>query len=324
MNTTRREATKRLVAAALAAIGMPARGQATGEVRLRLLVGYPPGGQADRLGRLAAKGLSEILAVTVVVENRPGANGMIAAEAVARAPADGQTLLVGGGANMTVAPLLDKEARYDPLRDFAPVGRIARVPMVLVTRASLPVSNVKQLLDYARRKPGALTFAAPAANTALAIESLRQAAGVDILIVPYKGTPPVTIDLLAERVDFTMSDVAAVEQHAHSGSLRVIASAGRRRARAFPEVPTMIEQGVAGFEWDTWQAIVAPRHTPADVLARLQRGLSQALAAPELRAALESAGFEPAEDSAEEFWRAVGAELDRNRELVKRLSAILS
>ena len=163
-----------LVATALAA------GQSFPNRPIRIVVAYPPGGQADSVARLTAQKLGEILGGSVIVENRPGGNATIGAELVARAPADGYTLLLGGAANLTIAPALDSQLRYDTLRDFEAVGRVARVPQLLAVRATLPITTVSQLVEYAKQNPGKLTFASPAASNELAIESLKAAAGLDI------------------------------------------------------------------------------------------------------------------------------------------------
>lgn len=316
----RRRSTLKLIACtAISAWATHAAGQPTRAAPVRLLVGYPAGGQTDVIARLLAERLGEFLGAPVIVENRPGANGKIAAEAVARAPADGHMLLVGGAANLTIAPILDADARYDTLRDFVPIGRIARVPMFLVVRESLPVASGMQLLQFARRNPGKLVFASPSAHSQLAIESLKTAQGLDILVAPYKGSAQVTMDLVAGRVDFTMSDAATVDAHVRSGTLRVIASAGATRSQRHRDVPTMIEQGVPDFEWDTWQGLVAPRETPVEVLRRLQQALGRVREAAAFRDALEDLGFLAVEDTPEEFSLLLRAELKRNRDLAKRI-----
>jgi len=268
---------------------------------IRIVVAYPPGGQADSVARLTAQKLGEILGGSVIVENRPGGNATIGAELVARAPADGYTLLLGGAANLTIAPALDSQLRYDTLRDFEAVGRVARVPQLLAVRATLPITTVSQLVEYAKQNPGKLTFASPAASNELAIESLKAAAGLDILVVPYKGTAPAMLDLVAGRVDLTFSDVASLTPHVRSGALRVIANAGAVRAREYRDVPTMAEQGVTSFVWESWQGLVAPMATPADVIGKLQGALKQALADADFSDGLERLGFVPIDESPDRF-----------------------
>lgn len=296
-----------------------ARGQAFPVKPIRLVVGYQAGGQADLIGRLAAKKVGELLGGNVVVENRPGANGMIAAEQVARAPADGHTLLVGGAANLTIAPAVETEIRYDTLRDFAPVGRIARVPMLIVVRAGLSFRTARELIDFARKNPGKLTFGSPAAHPQLAINALQAAEGIEFVVVPYKGSAPVNLDLIAGRLDFAFSDVGSITPHVASGTVRVVAHAGAARSSAFATVPTMIEQGVAGFDWDTWQSIVAPSATPANTLARLRTAVKQMLEAPDFREGLERLGYIPFDEDPEQFTLALKKELERNRELARRI-----
>ena len=281
---------------------------------IRLVVGFPPGGIADVLARLTAQSVGAALGTPMVVENRPGAGGSIAVEAVARAPADGGTLLFTGSSVLSIAPVIETGLRYDPIADFAPIGRVARAPMVLAVPASLPVANLAQLVDHARANPGKLTYVSGVAMAEFAVESLKAAARVDIIDVPYKGNAPGLLDLVAGRVDLLLVDVPAVAQHVSSGAVRVIANTGRTRPRAFAAVPTMIEQGYA-LEFESWQGLLAPSGTPADIVAKLQGALRQAIASPEFRGALESRGFEPIDEPPEAFAAFLKSEIERYRRL---------
>jgi tripartite-type tricarboxylate transporter receptor subunit TctC len=286
---------------------------------MRLIIGYAPGAQSDLIARLVAQKLGELLETSVVVENRPGANGAISAELVARAPADGHTLLLAGGAILAQAPALDSSVRYNALRDFVAIGRIARVPLVLAAHPSVPFSTGSQLIEYARRNPGKLTYGSGAALQQLAIELLKASAQVNIVTVPYKGTGPAIVEVLAGRVDLVLADVAAIAPHARSGSLRMIANAGAVRSRSFPDVPTMAEQGVPDFVWESWQGILVPTGTPVDAVTRLRRALRQALASATFREHLERLGIEPIDEAPEVFPAVLREEVERTRSLVKRV-----
>jgi tripartite-type tricarboxylate transporter receptor subunit TctC len=294
----------------VAAQGLPAK-------TIRLVVAFPPGGQSDLIARLVAQTLGPLLGVSMVVENRSGAGGAIGVEFAARAPADGSTLLLGSASNLTIAPVLDSGLRYDPLRDFAPIGRVARLPLVLLVRAELPVMNVQQLVLYARKHPGTLTYASGAALVQFAIESLKTAADVDILQVPYGGTAPALHEVLAGRIDLLLADVGAIVPYASSGTVRVIANAGQARAHAFPDVPTMIEQGF-DFVFESWQGLLAPSATPAESIARIQDALQRALGSSEFRKALERVGAEPIDESPAAFAPLLRDELERYRRVGRR------
>jgi len=284
---------------------------------VRLVVAFPPGGQSDLIARLLAQTLGALLGASMVVENRSGAGGAIGVEFAARAPADGSTLLLGSASNLTIAPALDRGLRYDPLRDFTPIGRIARAPLVLAVRSGLPVLSASQLVEHARKHPGTLTYASGATLVQFAIEFLKTAARVDILEVPYKGTAPALLDVVAGRVDLLLADVAAVAPHASSGALRVIANAGQTRSHAFPDAPTMIEQGF-DFDFETWHGLLAPGGTSGESIASLQRALRHALASEEFRKGLERLGFEPIDEPPNAFAALLRNELEKYRRLVKR------
>lgn len=313
----RRPILRATAAAALLAAGGHAMAQAFGSSTVRLIVAFAPGGQSDLVARLLARTLSSLIGATIVVENRAGAGGAIGVEFAARANADGSTLLLGSASNLTIGPALESNLRYDPIRDFAPIGRIAHAPLVVAARSGLPVASATELVAMARRQPGALTYASGAALVQFAFESLKNSAGVDLVAVPYKGTAPALLDVVAGRVDLIVADVAAVAPHVNAGTLRVIANAGRTRARAFPRVPTMIEQGF-DFEFESWQGLLAPRATPANVIARLQGALAEAMAADEFIKGLQAIGFEPIDEPPAAFGDTLRSELDRYRRLVRR------
>lgn len=285
---------------------------------VRLVVAFPPGGQSDLVARQVAQSLGELLGVSMVVENRSGAGGAIGVEFAARGPADGSMLLLGSASNLTIGPALDASLPYDPLRDFAPIGRVARLPLVLAVRSGFPVANAKQLVAYARQHPGELTYASGATLIQFALESLKASTGVDILQVPYGGTAPALVDVLAGRVDLLLADVAAVAPHASSGTLRVIANFGQTRSLPFPDIPTMIEQGF-DLDFESWQGLLAPSRMSRDSIARLQGALQKAMASSEFRKGLERLGAEPIDERPAAFEPFLRNELEKYRRLAKRV-----
>ena len=284
---------------------------------VRLIVAFPPGGQSDLIGRLVAQSLGEPLGATVVVENRSGASGAIGVETAARAPADGSALLLGSASNLTIAPALDTGLRYDTMRDFAPIGRVARLPLVLAVRSELPVKNLTQLVEYARQRPGVLTYASGASLVQFAFESLKASAGLDILQIPYTGSAPALQDVVAGRVDLLVADAPAIGPHA-SGAVRVIANAGQTRAHMFPDIPTMVEQGF-DLVFESWQGLLAPKGTPPETIALLQTALQKTLAATEFRNGLERLGAEPIDEPPAAFEPFLRNELEKYRRPVKRV-----
>lgn len=306
------------VCAALALGAMDAFAERYPSKAIHLVVPYPPGGQSDLTARLVAQKLGELLEGTLIVENRPGANGTIGAELVTRAAADGYTLLLGSGGNLTLAPALYPAVRYEAPRDFTPIGRVASVPLVLVARSGLPVEDVAKLLEYARSNPGKLTYGSASALTQVAFESLKTSVGIEIVHVPYKGTAPAVLDVVAGRIDVVVADVAAVAPHVRAGSLRVLANIGAVRSHAFRHVPTMAEQGLPEFVLASWQGLLGPKDLPPDALARLETALRQMQASGQFREALGRLGFEPVQDDAVSFSAFLRDETERFRRVVAR------
>lgn len=284
---------------------------------IRLIVGFPPGAQSDAAARLTAMRLGEILGQPIVVENRSGAVSTIAAEMVAKSPPDGYTVLLGGSSNLAQAPFLFADLRYDPVRDFVPIGRILKVSWMLAVRAKFPATTLAEFLDYARARPGEVTFAVSASGTQLAGAMLTRAANVKVTEVPYKGTAPAVADVLGDRVDFTLADLVAVGPHRHTGTLRFLATTASRRSPLAPDVPTVAEQGFPGFTAFSWSSLVVPRGTPPEVVATLRNALRQALRDPEFRESIERLGFEPIDEDPEEFAAVLKSEIDRFGQLIK-------
>lgn len=288
---------------------------------IRLLVGFGPGAQTDSTARLVAQQLGELLGETMVVENRAGAGGTIGAEAAARSTADGYTLLLGGPGNLTLGPAINGSLRYDTLRDFVAIGRVARISLVLAVNSKVPATSVAELLSLARTSPGKLTYASAGRTSVmnLAVESLKIAAGVEVVEVPYRGSAPAVADVVAGRVDFIFADFSVLEPHARSGALRLLATSGAQRIRAAPDLPTVAEGGVSGYELETWNGIVAPSGTPPEVVKKLRQALRQALGTPRVVQGLERMGFEVIDEPPEAFTALLQMESERFGRLVKRI-----
>jgi tripartite-type tricarboxylate transporter receptor subunit TctC len=287
---------------------------------VKIVVGGTPGGGADGVARLVGQRLAELWGQAVVIEDRPGAGGTIGAEFVARAPADGYTLLLANQGTLTLAASLQKDLPYDPIRDFAPVGRIVHAPYFVVVNPAMPTRTFRELVDYALAHPGKATFAVTGEGTVgrLVLELIKSSEGVDILAVPYKGMSTAISDLLAGRIDIMFLDSMQAQPHVQAGTMRFIAAAGRNRARVAPEVPTIAEQATPGFAVEPWFALVAPARTPPDILAKLSSGLSQIVQMPDVRQHFEQQGYEVIEDTPAQFGAVIRAEIESYSATAKR------
>jgi len=311
----------RALGACLMAVGTPhALAQSTPYPAkpLRLLVGFPPGAQTDAIARLVAAKLGDHLGQSVVVENRSGASGTIAADAAARSPADGYTLLIGGNSNMVLGPLMFDNLRYDPVRDFVAIGRIARVPLVAAVNANVPAKTLPELLELIRARPDTLTYGSGAVGTQVAVEYLLDSAGVRAVNVPYKGTAPAVIDVVAGRIDFIFADYAVLAPHANAGTLRLLATTGTAHGHDTGTLPTVAELGIRGFAYYSWSAIMAPAGTPPDVVASLRRALIAIVKMPDVKEALMRMGFEVSEESPDAFGASIGTDIERFRPIVRQ------
>ena len=261
------------------------------------------GTQSDVMARAAAPSLEKALGQPVVVDNRGGAGGTIAVQRVAQSRSDGYTLLVGGTNNVVLAPLLRADLPYAPATDLVPLGGIARVPYGIAIANRIPAENLGEFITYARAHPGALTFASSGTGSSshLAMELLKSYAALDILHVPYRNNVLAIPDLISGRIDVLAADLAVLKRHAKQGTLRLIASAGARRADAMPQLPTVAEQGVAGYAIEPWYGLFAPTGTPADVVDMLSRALADALRSDDVRKQFTLQGYEPLDLSGEEL-----------------------
>ena len=270
---------------------------------MRMLVGFPAGGPADFFARAIAQKMTEIIGQQVVVDNRAGVSGMIAAELVARAPADGYVMYFAGTGVLTFAPNLYAKLPIDVAKELAPVTLAVTVPEMLVVHPSLPVKTARELVALAKSKPGQLSYGSTGNGGMphLAVESLRTAAGIQLVHVPYKGAAPAVIDLLGGHVLFTILDVPVLLPHVKAGKLRALAVATAKRQAALPEVPTMTEAGYPSVRADNWYGVVVAAATPKDITAKLHAALVKALDAPDTKERLMSQGAESRSTTPEQF-----------------------
>jgi tripartite-type tricarboxylate transporter receptor subunit TctC len=280
---------------------------------------WPPGGANDIFSRAIAQKLSDAFGQPVVVDNRAGAAGAIGTEHVAKSPADGYVLTLGSSPTHAIAPSLNPALPYDPLRDFAAVTLVAVVPNVLVVNPTLPAKSVRELIGLARAKPGSLNFgsAGNGASQHLSAELFKVLAGVDMVHVPYKGTTPALADLLAGQVQLAFDNIPALLPHIQSGKLRALAVTSAARSQALPDLPTVAETGLPGYDASVWFGVFVPAGTPRPVINRLHAEINKALAAPDLKARMASMGAEVSSmgpDEFREFWR---REIPKWAEVVK-------
>ena len=276
-------------AASVAAQDYPAR-------PIRVVIPFAPGGVSDIVVRSISEPLSKALGQPVVIENKAGAGGTVAAEQVARSAPDGYTLMLGTAGNLAIAPSLYHNLAYDPERDLAPVANVARGQLVLVANPQVPAASVRELVDLARGKPGGLTYGSSGAGAPLHLagELFKSLARIDVVHVPYKGSAPMMTDLIGGQTQFGFDAVATAMPHVRAGRLKALATTGASRSAAAPDLPTMIEAGVPEFEVTSFYALVAPAGTPQAILKRLSEEIVRAAASPEARERLLAAGLEPA------------------------------
>ncbi|HMM85644.1 MAG: Bug family tripartite tricarboxylate transporter substrate binding protein [Gammaproteobacteria bacterium] len=299
---TRRHALALACALAAAALPATAAAQTFPDKPIKLVVNFPPGGAADVIGRAVAGAMSESLRQQVVVENKPGANGNIGAEQVAKSPADGYTLLMSSGGAMTVNPFIYKQMPFDAEKDLQPVASVARVLVYLTVHPTLPVNSVAEFVAYAKANPGRLSYgsAGQGSSPHLAGEMFARQAGFQATHVPYRGAAPALTDLLAGQVQF-MFDPGPGLRHAAEGKLRLLAVGSPKRASQLPNTPTLDESGYPGFDADTVFGVYAPGATPAALVARLHDEVNKALATPKVQEAIRTIGGEVMAASRQEF-----------------------
>lgn len=285
---------------------------------IRMIVAYPPGGGTDQVGRVMADQLSQTLGQNVVVDNRGGATGNIGTELAARAVPDGYTLLMGNVAPNAVNVSLFKKLGFDPVKDFAPVSLVAVTPNILVANPSIPVKSIKELIAYARAKPGALNFpsAGVGSSSHLAGEMLKSMTGISMVHIPFKGGGPALVAVIAGEVQIMFATMPAAMPHVKSGKVKPVAVTTAKRSQAMPELPTIAESGIKGYEASTWYGLLAPARTPQAIVTRLHADTVKILAGP-TRQRLEVQGFEPEGGTPAEFAAYIKSEITKWAKVIK-------
>jgi tripartite-type tricarboxylate transporter receptor subunit TctC len=279
---------------------------------IRFIVPFPTGAGTDIIARQVSAKLSENLKQQVVVDNRPGASTIIGTEIVAKSPPDGHTIIIASN-NHAINSALFSKLPYDPVKDFAAVGQLAALPFVLVVHPSLPVTSVRELIAFARTRPGQLSYASTGNGTPphVAGELLKQLAKINLIHVPYKGSPAALTDVISGQVPMMFANTLSAIQHVRTGRLRAIAVGATKRIAIAPELPTVIESGLPGFDVSLWSGILAPARTPREIIVKLNREVLNVLALPEVKEKLAAEGAEVTPSSPEEFAALVVAEIDR-------------
>lgn len=285
---------------------------------IRLVVPFSPGGSSDTVSRLLSQKLSAQLGQQVVVDSKPGAGGNLGADLVAKSRPDGYTLLFAAGSFAVNVSLYEK-LPYDPIKDFEPVVHVCRVNGILVTHPSVPANSVQELIALAKAQPGAINFASAGSGTILHLagELFNAQANVKMTHVPYRGSGPALSDLIAGQVQVMFANVPGTLQHVKSGKLRVLAATGDRRASSLPDVPTISESGLPGFQAATWFGVLAPAGTPRDIVAKLNNEMGKALASPDLVEHLRNEGADVVGGTPDQFRTFLKAEVDRWGPVVK-------
>ena len=298
----------------------PARAQPYPAKPIRIVVPYPAGGGIDVLSRLIGARLAQRFNQAVVIENKPGAGTIVAAESVARAAPDGHTLMVTTDATISINPHLYTKLPYDPVKDFAPITQLVFLNQLLVAHAALPVSNLKELIAYAKAQPGKLNYASYGIGSQphLAMEIFKSQSGTDIVHVPYKGIPQAVPAAIAGEVQLTFSGAASTQAHIKAGRLKALAIGGAARLSLMPEVPTFAEQGFGDVPANAWFGLFAPAGTPREVIATLHTEVTRILKEPEfLQKEIAAKGYELVASTPEEFAVFLAADTRRNAQAVK-------
>lgn len=268
---------------------------------ITLVVPFPAGSGTDAVGRIFGMELSTILGQQIIVENKPGANATIAASYVSRAKPDGYTLFVTTNTSHSAAPWLMKNVSYDPVKDFTPIARGGNLPFILVVNPKLPYKTVGELIDFARKNPGRVTYASGNSTGIVAGATLASRAKIDILHVPYKGTPQGLTDVVGGQVDFMFTDLASGLPFVQSGQLRALAVSTAERSAIVPDLPSMAESGVPDFDLNSWNGYFGPAGLPPEIVAKLNNAINQVVAKPEVRKRLAALGFDAFSGTPEEF-----------------------
>jgi tripartite-type tricarboxylate transporter receptor subunit TctC len=310
---------RHVLAALAASIVLSAFAQNYPSKPIRLIVPFAAGGGNDNIARLVGKRLNESLGQPLVIDNRPGAGGVVGAELAAKSPPDGYTLFLGGVGSHAVNPNLIEKLPYDPIRDFSPVILLARAPLILVVHPSVPARTFAEFVAYARKNPGKLNFASNGngSSAQLAAVMFDSMAGAEMVHVPYKGLAPALTDLLSGQVQVMFSSPVAILPHIKAGKLRALAVTGEKRMASLPEAPTVAESGFPGYEASSWYGILAPAGTSREIVARLNAEFLKALEQPDVRNSLLADGAEPVGDTPEHFAAYIRSEKERMGKLIR-------
>jgi tripartite-type tricarboxylate transporter receptor subunit TctC len=274
-----------LFSAALYAKDYPAR-------PITIVAVFGPGSASDTICRIIGDKLSPLLGQPIIVEDHPGADGALAALYVHHQPADGYTLLMGTNSPLSADPFIHKDIGYDPIKDFVPITRVGSFTLMLVVNTKLPIHSVKELVGYAKANPGELTYASGNTAGIVGMETLKRWAEVSILHVPYKTTAPALEDIISGRVSMMFADFTSAMPHVAAGTIRPLAISRIKRSSLYPDLPTMDEAGIKGFNLDAWAGLVAPTGTPPAVIAKLNAALRKVIDSPEVQAKFKNVGFE--------------------------------
>ena len=321
---TRRSFIGMAAATLLFAVGIEqAAAQTFPERAVKLIVGFPPGQTTDLTARMLAEKMSGILGQVVYVENRAGAGGVIAHEVVKSAPADGYTILITSSGPLAINPTLYRKITYDPLRDYAAIGRINTSAMYLATHANMPVSNLQEMIAYVKARPGKISYGSGGSGVTahIAMEMLKKAANLDLLHIPYKGSPAMLTALIGGQVDFCFEPSTSLLPLAKAGRVKLLGISTSKRSESTPDVPTIAEQGLPEFEAMTWAGLLAPAGTPTSIVDTLNRALNTALNQPDVIARIRNNGSTPAGGTSAEFQQYIRSELVRWGDAVRASGA---
>jgi tripartite-type tricarboxylate transporter receptor subunit TctC len=300
-----------------ATLPLAAQAQSYPSRPITLIVPFGPGSGTDIVTRIIAQPLGIALGQSIVIDNRPGANGGIAAAFVAKAPPDGYTLLASTNSPHSANPFLLKNLGYDPVKDFAPISRIGSFTLMMMINPAIPVKSLPELITYAKAHPGQLAYASGNTSGILAGETLKHFAGIDVLHVPYKSVPPALNDVIAGRVSMVFSDLTPGLPHVKAGTLRALAITRLVRSALLPDLPTFDESGLTGFEVESWAGFFAPAGTPPDIITRLNTEMRKIIDDPKIKAQIANVGFEAFSSTPQELGEFVKGQLVKNAKMIK-------
>src|SRR5688572_13189196 len=308
-----------LTALVLLALAAPAIAQPWPNRTVSVVVPYPAGGSVDVVARLLVQKLNESMGQNFIVENRAGgAGGAVGASSVARAAPDGYTLMLSASIHI-ITPFLNSKIPYDAVKDFAPVSLLASGPLIVSTAPSVPAKTLKELFDLVRAAPDKYTFATSSFGSAghLAVELLKRDAGLETLVIPYKGAAPMLTDVMSGQVHLIADPMASSLPLATSGKIKPLAVTSMKRVAAAPDIPTIAESGMTGFDFSSWYGLWGPKGLPADITAKLQTEVAKALAQPDIKERLATLGFEPIGSTAAEFAKYIDAESAKYGQIIR-------